>query len=147
MLKEFRDFAIRGNVVDLAIAVVIGAAFGKIITSFVSDVLMPVVGLVLGRVDVSNLFVVLSGPSYPTLREAKAAGVPVLAYGLFLQTVIDFLIVAFVIFLLIRQINRLKGPAPAAAPTTRNCPFCLMPIPIMAVRCGHCTADVTTAAR
>jgi large conductance mechanosensitive channel len=147
MLKEFRDFALRGNVLELAIAVVIGGAFGKIITSFVSDVLMPPIGLVLGRVDVSNLFVVLSGPSYPTLREAKAAGVPVIAYGAFLQTVIDFLIVAFVIFLLVRQVNRLKGPPPAAAPTTRDCPFCLMPIPLRAARCGHCTADVTAAAR
>jgi large conductance mechanosensitive channel len=147
MLKEFKEFALRGNVIELAIAVVIGAAFGKIVTSFVNDILMPPIGLVLGRVDFANLFITLGGPAYPTLREAKAAGVPVIAYGLFLQTLIDFVIVAFVIFLLVRQINRLKRSAPAAAPTTRDCPLCLMPIPLKAVRCGHCTSEVASAAR
>jgi large conductance mechanosensitive channel len=147
MLKEFKEFALRGNVIELAIAVVIGAAFGKIVTSFVNDILMPPIGLVLGRVDFANLFITLGGPAYPTLREAKAAGVPVIAYGLFLQAMIDFVIVAFVIFLLVRQINRLKRPAPGAAPTTRDCPFCLMPIPLAAARCGHCTSEVASAAR
>jgi large conductance mechanosensitive channel len=146
MLKEFRDFAMRGNVLDLAIAVVIGAAFGKIVSSFVADVLSPILGLVLGRVDLSNLFVTLSGASYPTLQQAKAAGAPTLAYGVFLQTVIDFVVVAFVIFLAVRQINRLKGPPPpAAAPTTKPCPYCLSAIPLGAKRCAHCTSDLAAA--
>ncbi|MGH7266050.1 MAG: large-conductance mechanosensitive channel protein MscL, partial [Candidatus Rokuibacteriota bacterium] len=115
MLREFRDFAVRGNVVDLAVGLVIGAAFGKIVTSFVNDVLMPLVGLLLGGVDFSSLFVNLSGRSYATLAEAKAAAAPTLNYGLFLQSVVDFVIVAFAIFLVIQQINRWRRPAPAAA--------------------------------
>jgi large conductance mechanosensitive channel len=145
MLKEFRDFAMRGNVLDLAIAVVIGAAFGKIVASFVADILSPILGLVLGRVDLTNLFVSLSGGSYATVQQAKAAGAPILAYGVFLQTVVDFLVVAFVIFIAVRQINRLKGPPAPAAPTTRPCPFCLSVVPLGATRCAHCTSNLTAA--
>jgi len=141
MLKEFRDFAMRGNVIDLAVGVIIGGAFGKIITSFVSDVLMPPFGLVLGRVDFSNLFLSLNGQSYKTIAEAQAAGAPTLNYGLFLNATIDFLIVAFVIFLLIRTINRMQKPAPAA-PTTKDCPYCFSAIPIKATRCPQCTSQI-----
>jgi large conductance mechanosensitive channel len=141
MLKEFKEFALRGNVLDLAIGVVIGAAFGKIVSSFVNDILMPPIGLLLGNVDFSNLFISLSGQSYATLKDAQAAGAATLNYGLFLNTVIDFLIVAFVIFLLVRQVNRLQRPAPvAAAPETRECPFCCSTIPAQASRCPHCTS-------
>lgn len=147
MLREFKEFAMRGNVLDLAVGIIIGAAFGRIVTSFVSDVLMPPIGLALGRVDFSNLFVTLSAQSYPTLAAAKAAGVPTLNYGLFVQSIIDFVIVAFVIFLLVRQVNRWRGPAPAAAPTTRECPYCLLAIPLKASRCAHCTTEVAPAAR
>ncbi len=144
MLKEFKAFAMRGNVLDLAIGIIIGAAFGKIVTSFVNDVLMPPIGLVLGRVDFANLFITLAGPSYPTLKDAKAAGAPVIAYGTFLSTVVDFLIVAWVVFLLVRQINRLTTPkeAPAAAPTTKACPYCASTIPLAATRCPHCTSEL-----
>ena len=144
MLKEFRDFAVRGNVIDLAIAVILGAAFGKIVSSFVSDVLSPILGLVLGRVDLTNLFVTLTGASYPTVQAAKAAGAPVLAYGAFLQAIIDFVVVAFVIFLAVRQLNRFKAPPPAP-PATRSCPRCLSVIPLAATRCAHCTSDLTPA--
>ena len=144
MLKEFKEFVTRGNVVDLAIAVVIGAAFGKIITSFVDDILMPPIGLALGNVDFSNLFVNLSGKAYPSVAAAKAAGAATLNYGIFLNQIINFLIIAFAIFLLIKQINRLQRPAsaPAAAPTTKECPYCLSTIPIKATRCAHCTAEL-----
>jgi large conductance mechanosensitive channel len=144
MLKEFKEFAMRGNVLDMAVGIIIGAAFGKIITSFVSDILMPPIGLLLGKVDFSGLFINLSGQSFATLAEAKKAGVATLNYGLFLNTVLDFLIVAFAIFLLIKQVNRLKRePAPApAAPTTKDCPYCLSAIPIPAVRCAHCTSQL-----
>jgi len=147
MLKEFKEFAMRGNVLDMAVGIIIGAAFGKIITSFVNDILMPPIGLLLGKVDFSNLFINLSGQSFATIAEAKKAGVATINYGLFMNTVLDFLIVAFVIFLLIKQVNRLKrepAPAPAAAPTTRDCPYCLSAIPIPAVRCAHCTSQLTT---
>ena len=144
MLKEFKEFAMRGNVLDMAIGVIIGAAFGKIITSAVNDILMPPIGLVLGKVDFSNLFINLSGPHYNTLAEAKAAGAATINYGLFLNTVIDFLIVAFVIFLLIKQINRIKRQ-PEAKPTTRECPYCLSVIPIKAIRCPHCTSELKAA--
>jgi large conductance mechanosensitive channel len=145
MLKEFKEFAMRGNVLDMAVGIIIGAAFGKIITSFVSDVLMPPIGLLLGKVDFSGLFINLSGQTFATLAEAKKAGVATINYGLFLNTVLDFLIVAFAIFLLIKQVNRLtRQPAPApAAPTTRDCPYCLAAIPIPAVRCAHCTSQLT----
>ena len=144
MLKEFKEFAMRGNVVDMAIGIIIGAAFGKIITSVVNDILMPPIGLLLGKVDFSNLYFNLSGGEYPNLAAAKAAGAATINYGLFINTIIDFVIVAFVIFLLIRQMNRLKKqPAPVAAePTTKDCPFCLSAIPIKATRCPQCTSDV-----
>ena len=144
MFKEFKEFAMRGNVLDMAVGIIIGAAFGKIITSFVADILMPPIGLVLGKVDFSNMFINLGEGAYTKLAEAKAAGVPTLNYGLFANTVIDFLIVSFAVFLLVRQVNRLRAaPAPApAAPTTRDCPFCLTAIPLKAVRCPACTSDL-----
>lgn len=143
MLKEFREFIARGNVLDLAIAVIIGAAFGKIITALVDGVLMPPIGLLLGNVDFSSLFVVLdSTKGIPaSLADAKARGIPVVAYGAFLNAVVDFLIVAFAIFMIVRQANRLKKPAPAATPTTKDCPFCLSSVPIKARRCASCCAD------
>jgi large conductance mechanosensitive channel len=141
MLKEFKAFAMRGNMVDLAIGIIIGAAFGKIITSLVSDVLMPPIGLLLGKVDFSNLFLNISGKSYANLAEAKAAGVPTINYGLFLNTVIDFLIVAFVIFLLVRQINRWNKPAPPPV-TTKECSYCATSIPLKATRCPNCTSEL-----
>jgi large conductance mechanosensitive channel len=148
MLKEFKAFAMRGNVLDMAIGVILGGAFGRIVSSLVADVLMPPIGLVFGRVDFASLFVNLSGPSYPSVAAAKAAGAPTLNYGLFLQAIVDFVIVAFVIFLLVRQVNRWTRPVPApAAPTTRDCPYCLLAIPIKATRCAHCTADVTSPTR
>ena len=142
MLKEFKEFAMRGNVVDMAVGIIIGAAFGKIVSSLVNDVLMPPIGLLLGKVDFSNLFVNLSGQSFSTLAEAKAAGAATVNYGLFFNTVIDFLIVAFAIFLVIRQVNRMRQPAPAAAPTTRDCPFCLSSVHLKATRCPHCTSEL-----
>jgi large conductance mechanosensitive channel len=143
MLKEFKEFVMRGNVLDLAVGIVIGAAFGKIVSSFVADVLMPPIGLLLGRVDFSNLFVNLSEGSYATIAEAKAAAAPTLNYGIFLQTVFDFLIVAFAIFLLIRQVNRLKRePAAEPAPSTKNCPFCVSTIALQATRCPNCTSQL-----
>lgn len=143
MLKEFKAFAMRGNVIDLAVGLIIAVAFGKIITSFVSDILMPPIGLLLGGVDYSNLFVNLSGRPYPTIAAAKAAGAPTLNYGLFLGTIVDFLIVAFAVFLLVRQVNRFmpKEAAPAA-PTGKDCPLCTLSIPLNARRCPHCTADL-----
>src|SRR5262245_35921454 len=124
MLKEFREFIMRGNVLDLAVGIVIGAAFGKIVSSFVADILMPPIGLLLGKVDFTNLFLSLSGAHYDTIAAAKAAGAPTLNYGLFLNAVVDFLIVAFAIFLVVRQANRLRQPAaPAPAPATRECPY------------------------
>ena len=142
MLKEFREFVMRGNVIDLAIAVIIGAAFGKIITSFVEDVLLPPIGLALGNVDFSNLFINLSGKDYVSVAAAKAAGAATLNYGIFLNHIINFLIIAFVIFLLIKQINRMQKPAAAPAPTTKDCPHCLSAIPIKATRCAHCTSNL-----
>ncbi|MGH9788440.1 MAG: large-conductance mechanosensitive channel protein MscL [Candidatus Acidiferrales bacterium] len=141
MLKEFKEFAMRGTVLDMAVGIVIGASFGKIIGSFVDDILMPPFGLLLGRMDFSNLFLNLSGQKYETLAAAKEAGAATLNYGMFFNTVINFLIVAFAIFLLIRQVNRFKRAQEApAAPTTRECPFCLLAIPVKAARCGHCTS-------
>jgi len=144
MLKEFKAFAMRGNVLDMAVGIILGVAFGKIITSFVNDVVMPPIGLLLGKVDFSNLFIDLSGKSYATLAEAKAAGAATIKYGLFLNTVVDFIIVAFVIFLLIQQINRMQRQPEAApaAPITKECPYCLSSIAIKATRCSHCTSDV-----
>jgi large conductance mechanosensitive channel len=143
MLKEFRDFIARGNVIDLAVAVIMGAAFGPIVTSLVNDIVMPPIGMALGQVDFKDLFVSLDGGSYPSLAQAKEAGAPVIAYGSFLNTVINFLIISFVVFLLVKQVNRLKGPPPApAAPTTKDCPYCFTAIPLKATRCPHCTADL-----
>jgi large conductance mechanosensitive channel len=140
MLKEFRDFAIRGNVMDLAVAVIIGGAFGAIVTSLINDVLMPPVGLALGRVDFKDLFASLNGQSYPSLAAAKAAGAPVIAYGQFINTITNFLVVAFVIFLIVKQANRIKKPAPAAP--TKECPYCASAIPVKALRCPLCTSDL-----
>ena len=145
MYKEFKEFIMRGNVIDLAIGIVIGAAFGKIVTSFVSDVLMPPIGLLLGKVDFTNLFINLSGTPYDTLKAAKDAGAPTINYGLFLGAIIDFLIVAFVIFLIIKQVNRMKRKGDEPAPDTHDCPFCLSSIPIKATRCAHCTSQLTPA--
>jgi large conductance mechanosensitive channel len=142
MLKEFKEFAMRGNVLDMAIGIIIGAAFGRIVSSFVEDILMPPLGLLLGKVDFANLFVSLTGKSFDTVAAAKAAGAPVLTYGIFLNHVFNFLIVAFAIFLLIRQVNRLNRPKEAApaTPTTRPCPLCLSEIPLAAKKCAHCTS-------
>ena len=147
MLKDFKEFAMRGNVLDMAVGIIIGAAFGQIVNSFVQDVMMPPVGRLVGHVDFSNLFVSLSGQHYDTLAAAKAAGAATLNYGVFLNTVINFLIVAFAVFLLVRQVNRLMPrPAPAAAaPVTRACPYCLSAIPLKATKCGHCTSSVQPA--
>ena len=144
MLTEFKKFIMRGNVLDLAIGVIIGAAFSKIVASLVGDVLMPVIGLVSNGIDFSSLFINLH-PSTPveTLAAAKAAKVPVLAYGLFLNTVIEFLIVAFVIFLIVKAANKLQRPAPVAAPTTKPCPECTTEIPLAAKRCPACTSVLT----
>ena len=141
MLKEFKEFAMRGNVLDLAVGVIIGAAFGKIVSSLVDDILMPPIGKVLGHMDFSNLFINLGESSYPTIAAAKAAGSPTLNYGIFLNAIINFLIVAFAVFLLVRTVNRWTvKPAPAAAPTTKDCPQCAMPVPVAAKKCGHCTS-------
>ncbi|MGH7168280.1 MAG: large conductance mechanosensitive channel protein MscL [Nitrospiraceae bacterium] len=147
MLKEFKEFAMRGNVLDMAVGIIIGAAFGKIVSSFVNDVIMPPIGLLVGNVDFSNLFINLSGQPYASLAAAKAAGAPVVAIGVFLNSVFDFLIVAFAIFLLIRQVNRMKRrtEVPATAPITRDCPFCWSSIPIKATRCPHCTSELKAA--
>lgn len=142
MYREFKEFIMRGNVVDLAVAVVIGAAFGKLVTSFVEDVLMPPIGLALGGVDFSNLFINLSGNAYPSIAAAKAAGAATLNYGIFINNIINFLIIAFAIFLVIKAINRMQGPAPAAAPTTKDCPYCLSAVPLKATKCAHCTAEL-----
>jgi large conductance mechanosensitive channel len=142
MLKEFKEFAMKGNVLDMAIGIIIGAAFGKIITSLVADVIMPPIGLILGRVDFSSLFLSLSGTHYDSLAAAKAAGAPTINYGLFLNNVVDFLIVAFVIFMVIRQVNRWKKPVPVAAPLTKECPYCFTAIPIKAMRCPNCTSEL-----
>lgn len=144
MFKEFREFIQRGSVLDMAIGIIIGAAFGKIVTSLVNDVIMPPIGLVLGRLDFTNLFINLSGKSYASLADAKAAGAATINYGLFVNTVIDFLIVAFVLFLIIRHVNRMKRSAATAtvAPATRECPFCLSTIPARASRCPQCTSEL-----
>ena len=135
LLKEFRDFAVKGNAVDMAVGIIIGAAFGKIVSSLVSDVLMPPLGMLLGRMDFSSLAITLCE------KTADAAAVTV-KYGVFINTVVDFVIVAFVVFLMVRQINRLKRQPPPADPTTRECPYCLNPIPLKASKCGHCTSAV-----
>lgn len=139
MVKEFKTFIMRGNVLDLAVGVIIGAAFGKIVTSLVNDVLMPPLGLVLGKVDFSNLFINLSSVHFNSLAEAKKAGVPTINYGLFINTILDFVIVAFCIFLIIRQVNKFKT---ADDPKTKECTFCVSSIPLNASRCPHCTSQI-----
>ena len=144
MFKEFKEFAMRGNVLDLAVGVIIGAAFGKIVTSFVNDVLMPPIGLLVGKVDFSNLFIDLSGLHHASIAEAKAAGAATLNYGLFINNIIDFLLVAFAVFLLVRQVNRFnQKPVALAEVNTKECPFCLSTIPLKASRCPQCTSQVT----
>jgi large conductance mechanosensitive channel len=145
MLKEFKTFVMRGNVLDLAVAVIIGGVFGKIVSSLVNDVLMPPIGLVVGKVDFSSLYLNLSSDTYASLAEAQKAGAPIIKYGLFINTVIDFLIVSFVIFMVVRLANRLQrqqAAAEPAPPTTRECPYCLSTIPLKATRCGHCTSEI-----
>lgn len=146
MLKEFKAFAMRGNVVDMAVGIILGAAFGSIVTSLVNDVIMPPIGLLLGKVDFTNLFLTLKagdpmGP-YKAIADAKAAHAVTLNYGLFVNSVISFLIVSFAVFILIKNINKLQKPAPAAAPSTKDCPFCFSAIPLKAVRCPHCTSEI-----
>jgi large conductance mechanosensitive channel len=145
MLKEFKTFVMRGNVLDLAVAVIVGGVFGKIVSSLVNDVLMPPIGLIVGKVDFSSLYLNLSSDTYASLAEAQKAGAPIIKYGLFINTVIDFLIVSFVIFLVVRLANRLQRQEAAAAPatpTTKECPYCLSTIPLKATRCGYCTSDI-----
>lgn len=145
MLKEFKEFAMKGNVMDMAVGVIIGGAFGKIVNSMVNDVLMPPLGKLMGNLNFNDKFWNLdSSQTVTSLVQAKEKGVPVLAYGSFISTVIDFTILAFCIFLMVKAINTLKrpAPAPAAAPTTKDCPFCLATIPIKATRCGHCTSEI-----
>ena len=146
MLQDFKAFLLRGNVLDLAVAVIIGVSFGAVVTSFVNDLLMPPIGRLLGRVNFVDLFVSLSGQSYPSLAAAKAAGAPTLNYGVFINTVINFVIVAFVVFLLMRAVHRLTvKPAAAAEPATRECPFCVSTISLRARRCPHCTSELARA--
>jgi large conductance mechanosensitive channel len=144
MLEEFKKFIMRGNVLDLAIAVIIGGAFGKIVSSLVNDILMPPLGLILGKVDFSNLYLNLSETTYASLTEAKDAGAPTLNYGIFLNNIIDFLIVAFVIFLMVKLANRLQ-PAEEKEPTTKKCPICFSTIPRKALRCPQCTSTLKAA--
>jgi len=145
MLKEFKAFVMRGNVLDLAVGVIIGAAFGKIVSSLVDDVLMPPIGKLIKGVDFTNLFIALDGNKYPSLKDAKDHGIATLNYGLFLNTVINFLIVAFCVFVIIQLVSHwVNKPAPPASPTTKDCPQCAMTIPIQAKRCGHCTTQLAT---
>jgi large conductance mechanosensitive channel len=142
MLKEFKAFVMRGSVLDLAIAVVIGTAFNKIVTSLVKDILMPPIGLVLGKVDFSNLFVNASKDSYSSLAQAQAAGAPTINYGLFITAIVDFLIVAFVLFLVIRTVNRIQQPEKALLPATKECPYCMSAVNVKATRCPNCTSNL-----
>jgi large conductance mechanosensitive channel len=144
MLREFKEFIARGNVIDLAVAVVIGAAFGKIITSLVEGIIMPPIGLLLGRADFSNLFIDLSGQHPVSLADAQLKGLPVITYGLFLNDVVVFLIIAFVVFLMVRSVNRLRAQPPPP-PNTKDCPFCLTAIPLAATRCASCCSEVAAA--
>jgi large conductance mechanosensitive channel len=141
MLKEFKEFIARGNVIDLAVAVIIGVAFGKIVTSLVEGVIMPPIGLLLGKADFSNLFIDLSGLRPASLADAKAKGLPVIAYGAFFNDIISFLIIALVVFLIVKSVNRLKEQPPPP-PNTKDCPYCLTAIPLAATRCSACTSDV-----
>jgi large conductance mechanosensitive channel len=146
MAKDFREFAARGNVIDLAVGVIIGAAFGKIVTSLVNDVVMPPIGMAIGRVDFRNLFVALDRQGYASLADAQKAGAPTVNYGLFMNTVFEFLIVAFVIFMMVRQLNRLKTPEPTPPKDdSRDCPYCVSRIPGKATRCPNCTSELRPA--
>jgi large conductance mechanosensitive channel len=141
MLKEFKEFALKGNVIDLAIGIIIGAAFGKVVQSLVTDVIMPPIGMLAGKMDFSSLFINLSGKSFETLAEAKKAGAATINYGLFINNIVDFTIMAFVVFIMVKQINRLKKEQPPApAPETKDCPFCLSKVPLKATRCPQCTS-------
>jgi large conductance mechanosensitive channel len=146
ILEEFKAFVMRGNVIDMAVGVIIGGAFGKIVSSMTADIIMPPIGLLLGKVDFSSLYINMSGKVYASLAEAQAAGAPTLNYGIFLNNVINFVIIAFVIFLMIKQLNKLQKPvakpAPAGAPTTKDCPFCCSTVAIKAVRCPNCTSQL-----
>jgi len=143
MFKEFKEFIMRGNVLDLAIAVIIGGAFGGIVNSMVNDIVMPPIGLITGHVDFKDKFISLNGQTYATLADAKKASAPILAYGQFINTVINFLIIASVIFVIVKQANRFKAPAPEpAAPATKDCPYCASAIPLKAIRCPQCTSDL-----
>jgi large conductance mechanosensitive channel len=145
MWKDFREFIARGNVIDLAVGVIIGGAFGKIVSSLVTDVLMPPLGLILGRIDFSNLFINLSDKPVKTMAEAKAAGIPTINYGVFVDAVIQFFVLAFVVFLLVRGVTRVYQK-PVTTATTKPCPFCAESIPLAAKKCGHCTSDLSAAA-
>lgn len=142
MFKEFKEFIQKGNVMDLAVAVIIGGAFGKIVSSLVDDVVMPVVSLATGKVDFTNLFVTLNGQEYATLEAAKEAGAATLNYGSFIQQIINFLIIAFVVFIMVKSMNKLRKEEPEVEPTTKICPFCQTDVPIKAVRCPHCTSEL-----
>jgi len=142
MFKEFKEFVMKGNVLDLAIAVIIGVAFGAIVKSLVDDIIMPPIGLLLGNINFADLFINLSGTAYPSLKAAKDAGAATINYGLFLNTVINFIIIAFVMFLIVRQINRMKKEPAPAAPTTKECKYCLSTIPVKATRCPNCTSQL-----
>jgi large conductance mechanosensitive channel len=142
MLKEFREFALKGNVIDLAVGVIIGAAFNGIVQSLVKDIIMPPIGLIMGRVDFSNLFISLNGQYYQKLSDAQQAAAPTINYGNFLNNVVNFLIIAFVLFLLIRQINRIKRQAPPPDTNTKECPYCASVIPLRAIRCPECTSEI-----
>jgi len=143
MFKEFKEFALKGNVIDLAVGIIIGAAFNKVVQSLVTDIIMPPVGMMMGKMDLSAMFVNLSGKQFETLAEAKKAGAATLNYGLFINTLVDFVIMAFVVFIMVKQINRLKRATPAApAPETKDCPFCLSTVPLAATRCCQCTSQI-----
>ena len=142
MFKEFKEFVSKGSVMDLAVGVIIGAAFAKIVSSLIDDVVMPVVGLFFGKIDFSSLYIDLSGGTYASLAEAKAAGAATLNYGLFINALIDFLVIALVIFIMVKWANKLRRPAPAPAPTTKECPFCFSAVSLKAVRCPNCTSEL-----
>ena len=144
-ISEFKEFAVKGNVIDLAVGFVLGAAFGKIVTSLVNDIIMPPIGMLLGGVNFTDLFISLDGKSYASLEIAQAAGAPVIAYGAFINIIIEFLIIALALFFVIKAINRLKRQEPPAEPNTKDCPYCKESIPKEAVRCPHCTSDLDKA--
>jgi len=142
MLKEFREFAVKGNVIDLAVGIIMGVAFGAIVSSLVNDIIMPPIGLLLGKINFADLFINLSGTAYPSLKTAKDAGAATINYGVFLNAVINFIIVAFVVFLLVKQVNRMKKEPAPAEPNTKECQYCLSTIPLKATRCPHCTSQL-----